>query len=48
MAVAHIMKLSLTAVRRRQKMWREAGGPNREKRVLAEIPKVRIRYRWDD
>ncbi|WP_225421448.1 hypothetical protein [Sphingomonas parva] len=48
MAVAHLMGLSLTSARRRRRMWEALGGPEREKRVLADIPKVRIRYRYED
>lgn len=48
LAVAHMVGLSLTAARRRERMWRDLGGSDREKRPLAEIPKVRIRYRLED
>jgi hypothetical protein len=48
MAVAHLMDLSLTSVRRRERMWKALGGLGREKRVLADMPKVRIRYRMED
>lgn len=48
MAVAHMMDLSLASARKRERMWRELGGDQREKRVLEDIPKVRIRYRRDD
>ena len=43
MAVAHLMDLSLASARRRARMWRDLGGEARDKRVLADIPKVRIR-----
>ncbi|WP_099186286.1 hypothetical protein [Sphingobium fuliginis] len=48
MAVAHIMELTLASARRRERMWQAVGGPNRSKRVLADIPKARIRYRPED
>lgn len=48
LAVAHLMDLSLTAARRRARLWEAAGGPNRERRALADIPKARIRYRLED
>jgi hypothetical protein len=48
MAVAHLMDLSLGSARKRERMWRDLGGDQREKRVIADIPKVRIRYRMDD
>ena len=48
LAVAHLMDLSLTAARRRARLWKAAGGPNRERRPLADIPKARIRYRLED
>ena len=48
MAVAHMMDLSLASARKRERMWRALGGDERERRVLEDIPKVRIRYRRDD
>lgn len=48
MAVAHLMDLSLASARKRESMWRDLGGNQREKRVIADIPKVRIRYRMED
>lgn len=48
LAVAHLVGLSLTAARRRQRMWRALGGLDRERRALADIPKVRRRYRLED
>lgn len=48
LAVAHIMDLSLTAARRRERQWRAAGGASRQPRSLAEIPKARIRFRLDE
>jgi len=48
MAVAHLMDLSLESARKRERKWQDLGGDQREKRVIAEIPKVRIRYRMDD
>jgi hypothetical protein len=47
LAVAHIMDLSLTAARRRERQWRAAGGAGRQPQPFAEIPKARIRYRLD-
>lgn len=48
MAVAHLMDLSLASARRRERMWRALGGPDRQKRELADIPRVRVRYPLDD
>jgi hypothetical protein len=48
LAVAHLVGLSLTATRRRQQMWRALGGLDRERRPLADIPKVRRRMRLED
>lgn len=48
MAVAHLMELSPASARKRERIWREVGGDRREQRVLAEIPKVHIRYRMDN
>ena len=48
MAVAHLMGLSLASARQRGKQWRALGGTGRQTRVLAEIPKVRLSYRYDD
>ena len=48
MTVAHLMDLSLTSVRRRERMWKALGGLGREKRILADMSKVRIRYRMED
>lgn len=42
------MNLSLASARKRERMWQDLGGGQREKRVIAEIPKVQIRYRMDD
>lgn len=43
LAVAHLMKISLSAARRRRQLWSHAGGDKRQKRPLAEIPKVPFR-----
>lgn len=44
LAVAHLMAISLTAARRRRRLWFHAGGEGREKRPIAEIPRVPHRY----
>lgn len=43
MAVAHLMDLSLTSARKRERAWRVHGGRGRQTRILAEIPRVPIR-----
>jgi len=48
LAVAHLMDLSLAAARRRARLWKAAGGLNRERQPLADIPKARIRYHLED
>lgn len=48
MAVAHLMDLSLASARKRERMWQDLGGDQRKKRIIAEIPKVRIRYRMEE
>lgn len=48
MTVAHLMELSLVSARRRERMWKALGGPDRQRRVLTDIPKVKMRYRRED
>lgn len=48
MAVAHLMALSLAAVRKRLRMWHAIGGPNRTAMDFATIPKRRFRARTGD
>ena len=48
MAVAHLMDLSLASARKRERAWQAQGGVDRQKRELAEIPRVAIRSRYRD
>jgi hypothetical protein len=48
MAVAHIMELSLSATRARERQWRALGGESRPARDLDEIPAAHIPVRYED
>lgn len=48
MAVAHLMGLSLSSARWRQRLWAKAGGNRRIPRDFADIASVRVRHRCDD
>jgi hypothetical protein len=48
MAVAHIMELSLSSARARERQWRTLGGETRAVPQLESIPKVHIPVRYED
>lgn len=48
MAVAHIMELSLSSTRIRERQWRALGGEHRSARNLEEIPVTHIPVRYED
>jgi len=48
MAVAHIMQLSLSSTRARERQWHALGGRTRPVPKLEDVPKVRIPARYED
>lgn len=48
MAVAHLMDLSLSSARAREKQWQSIGGKGRMTKNLHDIPAAKIRLRYED